>query len=283
MREEIKYKRCPFCELNYIKEEETCCEVCRWQSAEARKAFEMSTKKESNQTEEKVHFIQKRQTRWRGDSESQSKREREAAEEHENRTKMLNVMKENGFIGFLRTENFDNFIKIYNSGFLKSRQVALEENLSFTDNADPEVIADTPDFVKNCVRFYYRCKTPTNYGAYYHFGQDNPVMLVFDENLIYDKNAVFCDGNAMSQFTILTRTAQYALNKFHWDEIFSFGPFNPADLLTKNRRNAEFLLADHVPIADVRHIYFKFQEDLDRAKKLLGNDERFELKTEMFF
>lgn len=281
---EIKYKKCPFCELNYIKEEELCCEVCYRNSAIARKVFNMSMEKEENRpTEEKVHITQKIQTRWREDSKRQSKSEREAAKEHEDRTKMLNLMKEKGFIGFLRTENFDNFIKIYKSGFLKSRQVVTEENLSFTDNADPEVIADTSDFVKNHVRFYYRCKTPTNYGAYYHFGQNNPVMLVFDENLIYSDNAIFCDGNAMSQFTILTREAQFALNNFCWNEIFSFGPFNPADLLTKNRRNGEFLIPNQVAITDVKHIYFKYQKDLDKARELLGNDERFELKTEMFF
>lgn len=255
-----KFKKCPFCELNYIKADEECCKVCYEQNPQAKRMVKIK---------EEIDF--------------NKEQERRLNKEKEDRKTLLEVMRAKGFIGFVRTENFDNFVKIYNSGYLMSRQTVQRENINFTDNADPNVILNTSDFVKKHVRFYYRCKTPTNYGAYYYFGQKNPIMLVFDEELIFDKNAIFCDGNAMAGQTRQIRKADFALKNFNWDDIFSFGQFNADDLAKKNHRNAEFLLPDKVSLEYVKNIYFKNRDDMKNAIALLGNDKRFEHKPEMFF
>lgn len=265
------FKKCPYCELNYIRAEDVCCEVCYSEKPEAREAVRLKNRED------------RRNRRIQIENESKKAEELYLQKENAARKSMLEMMKPKGFIGFLRTENFDNFIKIYKSGFLRSRNSVLEENIDFTDNADPEIIAETSDFIKRHVRFYFRCKTPTNYGAYYHFGQTNPVMMVFDSNLIYDEEAIFCDGNAKANMTIKTKSAEVALEKFNWKEIFDFGPFNADDFIAKNRRNAEFLLPDKVSIEHVKCILFKFKKDMDKAIELLGNDKRFQYDPYIFF
>lgn len=263
MRNNTKYKKCPYCELNYIQLEDECCKFCYSQSQTAREAVQL---KKKNDFEKK-----------------QKENEQRLAKENESRKSLLKLLKGKGFIGFLRTDNFDNFINIYKSGYLKSRYLVLEDNIQFMDNADPEVIAHTSDFIKKHVRFYFRYQTPTNYGACYYYGQRNPVMMVFDENLIFDENAIIFDGNAMASYTRQTKDANFALENYNWDEIFSFGPFNPVDLIMKNHRNAEFLLPDQISIKLVKNIYFKYQSDLNKAVALFGNDTRFEYNPKIFF
>lgn len=263
MGNNLQYKKCPYCELNYIQLEDECCSVCYSQFQTVREAVQL---KKENDFEK-----------------NQKENEQKLAKEKESRKSLLKLLKGKGFIGFLRTDNFDNFINIYKSGYLKSRYQVLDGNIQFVDNADPDVIVHTPNFIQKQVRFYIRYKTPTNYGAWYYYRQRNPVMMVFDENLIFDENAIFCDGNAMASLTKQTKDANFALENYNWDEIFSFGSFNSDDLIMKNHRNAEFLLPKQVSIKLVKNIYFKYESDLNKAIALLGNDTRFEYNPKIFF
>lgn len=54
-----------------------------------------------------------------------------------------------------------NAASILESGTMLSRTRAESEGLMASDNASPDVIAQTPDEVKDCVRLYFRPKTPT--------------------------------------------------------------------------------------------------------------------------
>ena len=57
------------------------------------------------------------------------------------------MWKSYGFIGFLHTADFKNFILIYKSKFLKSRNQLIKEGINFIDNAEEGVIEKTSETI----------------------------------------------------------------------------------------------------------------------------------------
>ena len=270
MGEKIKYKKCPYCELNYIPITDYCCKVCYANSQIARQEAisQRNKKKEENKKQRDLIKLQEL--------------EKEKLQEYNNRENLLTLLDEFGFIGFLHTANFENFINIYKCGFLKSRNQLTNEGVLFEDNAEGSVLEHTDDIIKSKVRFYYRQITPTNISAFVNHNQRNPVMFVFEKKLIFSENVLFCDGCAGSSLTTLTKKAKEALT-FNWKSIFSIGPFNSDDFVLKNHRNAEFLIDTPVPIDNANKIYFKNYKDYLKACELFGQDNRFEHNLNLFY
>ena len=299
MEESIKYKKCPFCELNYIPITDYCCEMCfancktskKEVSAQKKKIFEIK----KNQEKQRLELIRKRNL-----ANKESQRTKKAKEIHhlelirkrnlvikqiqerKNRTALLNLWKNFNFIGFLHTTNFSNFINIYKSNFLKSRNQLISENIIFEDNAETSVLEKTWDPIKSNVRLYYRPITPTNISAFISHNQKNPVLIVFDECLLFENDIIFCDGCAGSHLTKSVKTAKKALS-YDWEKIFSIGPFDRNDLILKNHRNAEFLITSPVSLENATKFYFRNYKDYIKACELLGNDIRFEHNPKLFY
>lgn len=256
MEEKAKYKKCPYCELNYIPTTDHCCKVCYANSQTARNEA----------------ILQRKRQRL----------EIERIQEHNNRRYLLDLWKNHDFLGFLHTTNFENFVNIYKTKFLKSRNQLISEGFVFEDNAESTVLEKTLESVKSKVRFYYRPITPTNISAYLWHNQKNPVLIVFDENLIFEREVLFCDGCAGSNLTTSTKTAKDAL-RFNWKEIFSIGPFNTDDFVLKNHRNAEFLINSPISLERAIKFYFRNCKDYVNACELFGGDVRFEHNPKMFY
>lgn len=146
MEEKTEYKLCPYCKSIYIPTENYCCKHCYEKSFIIRRdvyaQIQSKNKKGSNSIIKLQHD-----------------------EEFESRKELLSIWKKYGFVGFLHTTNFNNFIDIYKSKFLKSRNQLKNEGLVFEDNAELSVLSHTDELTKSKVRLYYRCKTPTNMSA----------------------------------------------------------------------------------------------------------------------
>ena len=181
---------------------------------------------------------------------------------------ILSILDQYGFEGFLHTTELSNFEKIITCGKLFSREKAK----NFIDRADPDVIEHTDISILSYCRFYYYFNTPTNFRAKYI----NPVIMVFDKDLIYNKNIIFYEGNAASHYSKKITNATEALN-VNWDAVFERGPYfiskyyqteEDSKYITR-MRNSEFLLKDEVSIENIQKIYFKTQKDCDFAKAFL--------------
>ena len=253
MKTNKDYKTCPYCELNLIPLTECCCDVCYASKPVARQ-----------------------------EADAQRRLRYEKMEEPEAKDELLNIWGKLGFMGFLHTTNFDNFIKIYKSEFLKSRNQLTAEGISFEDNAEFGVLENTQDIIKTKVRFYYRPITPTNISAFYNHNQTNPVLMAFDKGLIFNEDVMFCNGCAGNGSTKIVKTAKEAL-MFNWKEIFDKGPYDSWDNIAKNYRNAEFLVNSPISIEKAIKFYFQNEADFNKACELLGQDVRFEYNPELFF
>ena len=187
--------------------------------------------------------------------------------EIQDRKLLLGVMNKHCFKGFFHTTNFDNFVKIYDSNILGSRKYVLENRINFTDNANKSVLENTNPRVFEYVRFYYREKTPTNYSAYLNYHQESPVILLFSKNILFHRGVLFCDGNAGAWGSYMITKAKYAL-EFEWDSIFS--------------HNAEFLYYDHISLEFVEKFYFRNKVDYEKAIEKFGENDKFELRRDLF-
>lgn len=115
------------------------------------------------------------------------------------------------------TTELHNAVAILDSGFLLSREDVGDEMA--WDNANSEIIAQTPDDVKQKVRFYFRPRTPMTHNnegfrterhrhpmAYCPF----PVMLVLPSApILTAAGTQFSDGNCKSRSTQRGHTAEF--------------------------------------------------------------------------
>ena len=260
----MKYRKCPCCQINYTLENKQLCKICYY-SNEGRDFLKRLDKNGPDSS----NFVIQHNSK-------------------EEKIKLLEKLETFGFQGFLHTTNFDNFINIFKMGFLYPRKELKEQNIPFTDNANFGVIQNTRNFVFNMTRFFYRTKTPTNYSAFHSYNQTKPVIMVFDKNIIFENNVLFCDGCAATTKINITKDVLQAIN-FDWDEIFSNKSYDETDNVLnyegigpKRYRNAEFLFPGKISITNIVKVYFKTQKDLDNAKNILGHDRRFELNRDMF-
>lgn len=190
----------------------------------------------------------------------------------EAKEKLLYILKEYKFEGFLHTTELDNFHKIIKSGYLIPRDDLEKRGVIFHDSANSDVLARTDDIVKQCCRFYYYFMTPTNYCA----GYKHPVTIVYYEDLIFNDKSFFTQYNAANMINGWTNDPKEAL-EFNWEGIFERGGYSHSKYYRerdgrdnkdyiKALRNAEFLIHGRVDIAYIKKVYFKNKQDFEEAK-----------------
>lgn len=143
-------------------------------------------------------------------------------------TKLDNVnflKRQYNFKGLYHFTDFSNLRNILESGYLYSRNGAINKFGDFIDGADPDIIGKLNKFgrenIKNCVRFYYRPRVSTLYinegVKLKQYSKDThipmPVYLLFDESLIYSNNVVYSDGNATNYNTSFGDTDEFFIKK----------------------------------------------------------------------
>lgn len=191
--------------------------------------------------------------------------------------KKLNYHK---FEGFIHTTEIENFKSILESGYLYPRNNLIHRKINFKDAAEMGVLEKTENFIKNCCRFYYYYKTPTNYNATIEGKYKNPIIIVFDKTLAYENNVFFCPKNA--QQGIKTNSAKKALN-YDWEGIFERGDrymskYCHGELTEEitreisHIRNAEFLVHGSVSISFIHKIYVSSQTQFDSLKSFCNHE-----------
>lgn len=192
------------------------------------------------------------------------------------------------FAGLYHFTDFSNLDAIFKNGYLLSRTQCINQGINFLDGANEGVLNNACEYVHNCVRFYYREKTPTLYnneGIKRKPYCNNihipiPVYLLFNENLIYLNTTKFSNGNATNSnigddFNFFSTMA--------WDAIFHTGYFPPEDRnYIINRRQAELLSEIPVPLSYLKKIIFRCDTDMQRAINTWGYDERYMVNLNLF-
>lgn len=167
-----------------------------------------------------------------------------------------------GFKGFVHAGDYSTVKQILLTNKVLSR---LDAKGKFKDIANQEIIANTSEFVKSKVRFYYAANTP----AYYHFDKKSSefVILQFDFSLVEDYEVYFLDGNAASDYSKKSQSASEIMS-FDWSTIFGRGPIydieDKIDVIRK--RDAELLVEG--PVYVDKHIRKIIVKNENVAKKI---------------
>lgn len=192
------------------------------------------------------------------------------------------------FKGLLHFTDFSNLKTILDEGYLYSRNHCENNNISFVDGANHSVLDKASECVQDCVRFYYRGKTPTLYeneGIKLKEYCDEihipiPVYLLFDEKLLYLDNTEFSNGNATN--SEIGNTASF-FETMDWNAIFHNTWFEPDERdYIINKRQAELLSYDSVPLTYLNKIIFRCEADRKRAINIFGNDNRYKVDINLF-
>lgn len=185
------------------------------------------------------------------------------------------------FQGLWHFTDFTNLESIFSAGELSSRKMCNDNNVAFLDGANHDVINRATEFVHSCTRFYYRPKTPTlydnegikplDYLEEVHIPR--PVYLIFSEELIYDKDTMFSNGNATN--SPIDNTAEF-FGSMDWDSIFHSSWFYPEERdYIVNKRHAELLSEKPVSLTYLSKIIFRSNADLQQAIRIWGEDNRY--------
>lgn len=225
--------------------------------------------------------------------------------EHKIETKVDNVeylKVKYGFKGLYHFTDFSNLKSILESGYLYSRNDTIKKIGCFRDGADPDIIGKLDNLgksnIKDYVRFYYRPRASTLYVnegvKLKKYCQDThipmPVYLLFDEKLIYSNRVVYSDGNATSKYTTFGNTDEFFIN-MDWRLIFSEGPYSNyidctdriQEMELKRKRQAELLSFSPVSLEQyLQKIIFRCEADMQRAINVLGNNDKYEIDSNLF-
>jgi hypothetical protein len=201
--------------------------------------------------------------------------------------KKIDNLCELDFDGFYHMTNLDNVFSILESGFLYSRneavrtknlQVNMEENLLETES----VLNKTSNLIKDCVRLYFRPKTPT----FYKFQRETRdiVLLKFDVKILCVDQAMISIGNAGKSRPELRRISFENLENIDFRTAFrSSDP--PCDIYEKNMRHTEMLIPVSLSVKYLDSIIFMSEEQKKRylLHYPVHNNVSFVVENNKFF
>jgi hypothetical protein len=198
---------------------------------------------------------------------------------------------EYNFKGLYHFTDFKNLHSIFKTGNLKSRAECQNNELDFLDAADEEVISKTKDKVKECVRFYFKEKTPTLYrneGIKVNNSKPHipiPVYLLFDYELIVLENTVFSSCNAASSYVEFGKSTDF-LRNMDWDKIFHRDPLplesSPLKSEIISKRQAELLSLTDISLDYLNKVIFRSDADYKRAVNIFGEKVNFKVDSSIF-
>ncbi len=182
-----------------------------------------------------------------------------------------------------------NAVEILRGGYLYSRQYLEDENIPLISSGSSRILANTDAAIKDCVRFYFRPKTPTQYHAEgirsrnYLSNSDYPdahcpvpIFFLFDSvNLLSRSDCEFSDGNlGTSGKATLFHSAEELAN-LPWKEIYHNDRILPKERPTiVFRRNAEVIIPQKLDLRDLRYIYCRSHAERETLLQLLPDKLR---------
>ena len=174
-----------------------------------------------------------------------------------------------------------NAVEILKTGSLQSRNMLENMKGLVVSSGSSNVLANTPDRFKGCVRLYFRPKTPTQY---YVEGirsranlQDSkfpdahcpvPIFFLFDSfSLLSRKDSRFSDGNLGSPKAKIFSTAK-ELAELPWHKIYHNSSLTEkSDIIF--HRNAEVIIPQHVELEALQYIYCRSEAEKETFLYLL--------------
>jgi len=181
--------------------------------------------------------------------------------------------------------DIQNAPHILSSGYLFSRQYLEDERSLVVSSGSDKVLAGTHQNIKNCVRLYFRPKTPTQYHAegvkssrtlststFPDAHCPVPIFFLFDSAEILSRNGcMFSDiGLASLNYQIVSTARE--LENLEWRKIYHNGRFDrrrPEEADIASRRMAEVIVPDRLDLESLKWIYCRSEAEKDTLLHML--------------
>ena len=175
-----------------------------------------------------------------------------------------------------------NVVSILRDGEIASRSRITGAGQLALDIASPQVIASTDPQWRNCVRLYFRPRTPTQFRneGFRPIGQWQwnshcpvPVYLMFDAfSVLSRSDSRFSDGNLASPYTKVYRDVSF-LEQVPFELVYHDSRFGPAERdQIVPRRHAEVLVPERMELDCVRFIVCRSDAEYKTLLHLLPTD-----------
>jgi len=178
-----------------------------------------------------------------------------------------------------------NAAAVLEEGTLHSRDEAERRRLLHVSSGDPNILRETDRSIKECVRLYFRPKTPTQYHAEGIMSSDQiqqakypdahcpvPVFLLFDAVSILTRgDSRFYPGSLRSATFSDLRTAS-DLTKFPWKKIYHNTWYDRRDSNIKYHRMAEVAVPSSLSLDSLKYVYCRSQAEKETLLALLSAD-----------
>lgn len=191
-----------------------------------------------------------------------------------------------------------NAVQILREGYLYSRKYLEDEGKLVVSSGSPSVLAGTSIAIKDCVRLYFRPKTPTQYYVEGICSQPTlskskfrdahcpvPVFFLFDSTEILSRaDCWFSDGGLNSPGACILSTA-VDLEQLPWKKIYHTGRFNPyaaEQFDIAFRRNAEVIVPRELDLSALHYIYCRSEAERETLLHLLPPDLQKRYQDKIF-
>ena len=178
-----------------------------------------------------------------------------------------------------------NAVQILREGYLYSRKHLEDTGKPVVSSGSPSVLAGTNVTIKDCVRLYFRPKTPTQYYAEGICSQATlskskfpeahcpvPVFFLFDSATILARHDCwFSDGNLASSRAQILSTAK-DLDQLPWTKIYHTGWIDysqPGSSDIVFRRHAEAIVLRRLDLNALCYIYCRSEAERETLLHLL--------------
>lgn len=182
--------------------------------------------------------------------------------------------------------DIQNAVRILQKECLYSRQHLERTDEILVSSGSNDILASTDSRIKDCVRLYFRPRTPTQFWAEGMRTKSNlrkskfpdvhcpvPIFFLFDLAEILSKpNTEFSERGLGGQ-PHPTFTGAEALAHLNWAKIYHNGPVN----MTEDRdiisyRNAEIIVPHQLDLSSLRYIYCRSVPELQTLSYLLPDE-----------
>jgi hypothetical protein len=177
-----------------------------------------------------------------------------------------------------------NGVEILKEGCLHSRAQLEAMGKSIVSSASTAVLDKTDPQYQDCVRLYFRPKTPTQFHMEGIRTRDTmsprfpdahcpvPVFLLFDSAAVLSQpNCLFSDGNLGSSSTRVFSTAA-ELERLPWRDVYHNGPLDAQGTAARRivrHRCAEVLIPKTLDLQKLRYIYCRAEAERETLLHLL--------------
>lgn len=179
-----------------------------------------------------------------------------------------------------------NAVRILQEGHLYSRTYLEGTKNLVVSSGSPVILAGTNTVIKDCVRLYFRPKTPTQYHAegirsqptlaaskFPHAHCPVPVFFLFDAaNILTRDDCCFSDrGLGSRKYQIFSSATE--LEQLPWKKIYHTGWIDPSkteesDIVS--RRNAEVIIPGSLNLSALCYVYCRSNAERETLLHLLS-------------